>query len=157
MSKIKLLSIAVTGLLLVNLGVLAFLFLRKPEPPREGPGSGRETPREIIIRRLHLDDEQVNRYDMLIREHRDGIGEMDRQIRDAKNSLYETLTATTVTGKDSLIATINALQRQVENLHYDHFAGIKNLLRPDQQKDFEALTHELARFFGPPRLGPPHP
>ena len=154
MSKIRLLTIAVIGLLIINLAVLTFLFLRRPAPPGPaGPGRRGETPREIIGRRLELDPGQLQAYDQLIEEHRKSIRELDRQIRDAKNQLYETLRDSTGTGKDSLVAVIGKLHEDIERTHYHHFSGIRSLLRPAQQKEFDVLTGELARFFAPGRPG----
>src|SRR6185436_8838903 len=90
MNKIKLLTIAVIGLLAINLGVLGFLFLRKP-PMHEGPGGPPEDrPKKIIIERLHFDKEQTAQYEQLISHHRDSIRDLDRQIRKAKSDLYST-------------------------------------------------------------------
>lgn len=160
MSKVKLLSIAVVGLLLINLGVLAFLFLRHPQGPPPGrPGGRMEEPRHIITRELGLDEKQVGEYEILIQKHRDGVRAIDQQIRDAKNSLYSSL-ATDQPGKqDSLISRIGSLQMQVEALHYDHFGAIKALLKPEQMEKFNRLSKELARLFGPgpgPGPRPPH-
>lgn len=156
MSKVKLLSIAVIGLLLINLGILAFLFLRHPQGPPPGkPGGRMEEPRHIIIRELGLNEQQVGEYEILIQKHQDGVRAIDRQIRDAKNSLYSSLAGQEAGQQDSLINRIGSLQMQVEALHYDHFAAIKTLLKPDQMEKFNRLSRELARLFGPgPR--PPH-
>lgn len=153
MSKIKLLSIAVIGLLLLNLGLISFLFLHKPAHP-PFPGPGRTQPREIIIRKLALDPEQIRAYDILITKHQDNIHAIDRQIRDAKNQLYASLSVSGPGKQDSLISRIGALQMQVEALHYDHFSAIRGLLHPDQVKNFETLTAELSRLFAPPPAPP---
>ena len=160
MTKVKLLTIAVVGLLLINLGVLAFLFLRPPQGPPPGrPGGRMEEPRHIIIRELGLDDKQVGEYEILIKKHQDGIRAIDQQIRDAKNNLYRSLAGNQPGQQDSLINRIGSLQMQVEALHYDHFAAIKSMLKPEQMEKFDRLSQELARLFGPgpgPGPRPPH-
>jgi len=165
MSKIKLLSIAVIGLLAINIAVVAFLLLKQPPHPREGrPGPGKEGmqameqtgPKNIIIDKLHFDKEQAAQYESLIEQHQAIIKSLNDSIKDAKNDLYLSLTNENFTGKDSLIAKLGLLQRKVEYTHYDHFAAIKNICKPDQLENFAELTKELARFFAAPKKdGPP--
>ncbi len=157
MSKIKLLAIAVVGLLIVNLATVAFLLLRKPFQHPEGrPPVEQAGPKNIIVDKLHFDKEQVAQYEGLIEQHQVKIKSMNDSINIVKNELYSTLSNENFTGKDSLIERLGFLQRQVELTHYDHFAAIKKLCKPDQLDDYTSLTKELARFFAPARKdGPP--
>lgn len=158
MSKIKLLSIAVIGLLLINIAVVGFLLLKKPPHPREDrPGPGEEgmpameqtRPKNIIIDKLHFDKDQSAQYETLIEQHQAIMKSLNDSIKVAKNDLYSSLNNETFTGKDSLIAKLDLLQIQVERTHYDHFAAIKKLCKPEQLENYAALTKELARFFAP--------
>ncbi len=164
MSKTKLLTIAVIGLLVINIAVVGFLFLKKPPHPRDGRPAGMEKgmakeqngPKNIIIEKLHFDKEQAAQYETLIEQHQAIIKSLNDSIKDAKNDLYSSLTNETFTGKDSLIAKLGLLQRQVELTHYDHFSAIKKLCKPDQLENYAALTKEISRFFAPPKKdGPP--
>ncbi len=58
MNKTKLLSFAVIALLLLNFGILGSLLLSKD---KDGP-KGKRMPREIVIEKLHFDDNQVIEY-----------------------------------------------------------------------------------------------
>jgi periplasmic protein CpxP/Spy len=160
MSKLKLLGIAVAGLILINLALLAFVFFAKPPRPEAMQTEGRppfpmREPKEIIIERLHLDKEQVAQYEILIQQHRKTINETDRQIGEVKNNLYITLSDGNTSVKDSLQNVLAGLQREIENTHYNHFEAIKKLCKPEQLPAFTELTKELARFFAPRRNGPP--
>jgi periplasmic protein CpxP/Spy len=74
MSKIKLLSIAVIGLLVMNLCIVGFLFLGKPPLPPEGEAPfAKEATRKKIIELLHFDNEQIRQYEELIQQHRIGV------------------------------------------------------------------------------------
>lgn len=158
MSKIKLLTIAVIGLLLVNLGFVAFLFFKKPpHKPKGRPPMGQAGPKKIIIDRLDFDKEQVAQYDQLIKEHQVAIKSLEDSIKYAKNDLYRSLTDENNTGKDSLIANLGLLQRQIELTHYQHFESIKKICHPDQLTYFNELTKELARFFAPGKKDGPTP
>ena len=158
MSKSKLLSIAVIGLLVINLGILAFLFTRKPpNPPKDGPGMSQEGPKKIIIERLHFDKDQAAQYEQLIKGHQEAIKSLGQQIRLTKNNLYATLADGSAMNKDSLQSHLGELQKQIESVHYNHFAGIKKLCKPDQMEYFNDLTKELAKFFAPGKNPRPSP
>jgi len=156
MEKTKLLTISVIGLLLLNFATLGFLFLngsKEHHPPHEG-----QKPREIIIDKLHFDANQQKEYDKIIQWHHGEIERLDGNIRQTKNELYAQLSKPEVNAKtkDSLIALLNAYQKQVEETHFKHFEDIKKLCKPNQQEDFMALTTELSRIFAPRPHRPRH-
>jgi len=159
MSKIKLLSIAVALLLVMNLAILLFFFIGRPgQPPHGRPGGfDRQGPKSVIIERLHFDDKQTAEYQKLIDKHRQNVTELEDQIRDAKNGLYLTLSDEKHIGKDSLENHLGLLQRKMESIHYNHFADIRRLCKPNQLQDFNKLTQELAFFFSPGKNLPPPP
>jgi Spy/CpxP family protein refolding chaperone len=151
MEKTKLLTITVIGLLLLNFAILAFLLVSGPrghKRPNERP-EGRPDPREIIIERLHFDINQQKEYDKIVQLHEGQIKKLDENLRSAKNELYTQLKypQADVKIKDSLIAVINANQKQIEETHFKHFEDIKKLCHQDQLEDFNALTEELSRIF----------
>lgn len=156
MEKTKLLTIAVIGLLLINLGTLGFLLLNNKQ--QHPPHGGRPEPKEIIIEKLNLDKNQQSDYAKLIQWHRGEITRLDDNIRQAKNELYSQLneTETNAKTKDSLIAVINSNQKQIEQTHFKHFEDIKKLCRKDQMENFNDLTEELARIFAPKPRRPRH-
>ena len=156
MSKIKLLTIAVIGLLVTNTILVGFLLLKKPPVPMEAmPPGKREGPKKIIIERLHFDTAQVAQYELLITDHRKAIRQLKDSISETKNELYQSLQTDSFTGKDSLTNLLSALQKRIETVHYDHFAQIKKLCKPAQREAFNELTHELAFYFTTERKGPP--
>lgn len=158
MTKIKLLSIAVVGLLLINIGILTFLFLSKPvHMPGDGPMGKKGGPQSVIIERLHFDKEQVVQYEKLIDLHQQTIRELDGQIREIKNQLYATLADETDKNKDSLQNKLGEIQRQIESVHYHHFEEIQKLCKPGQLEYFKSLTGELAKFFAPGKKSLPPP
>jgi hypothetical protein len=148
MSKIKLLTIAVIGLFLLNAGIITFMFFRNPPQPGEGrPPMRKEAPREAIIQMLHFDKEQADQYKQLIDQHQSSIRDLDDKIAETKNQLYQTLSTENKIVKDSLLLTLADLQKQVESVHYGHFQDIKKICRTDQLRDFDKLTKDLSRLF----------
>lgn len=152
MEKIKLLTIAVIALLLLNFGTLGFLIFA----PKPGMHSPHPEPKEIIIRKLHFDHDQQKDYEKLIHLHRSTISEIEQDMHKAKNLLYLQLTLKTPDEKikDSLINALANRQKDIEKTHFTHFEDIKKLCRPDQLEDYNELTEELSRIFSkPPKPG----
>ena len=153
MKKTKLLTITVIGLLLLNFAVLAFLFVSGPRGHKQPTdrAEGRPNPREIIIERLHFDDNQQKGYDNIVQWHKGQIKKLDENLRSAKNELYTQLKQPQVDikFKDSLIAVINTNQEQIEETHFKHFEDIKKLCHQDQLEDFYELTEDLSKIFAP--------
>lgn len=155
MNRQKLLTIVALGLLVVNLGLVGFLLLRKPphQPLGGGVHAGKHAgPRDIIIERLNFDSTQITAYDDLIREHRIGIRNAEREMREYKSELYQLLAhenqaETSAEKFDSLICVIGDVQKRIEKINYEHFADIKTLCRPDQLPRFAELTSEIAVLF----------
>jgi len=147
MDKIKVLTVGVIALLLLNFGTLGFLLLSGPKHDRRPP---HREPKEIIIDKLQLDATQQASYRTLIDWHRGTIDSLDHQIRSTKNELYLQLTQKTVDikTKDSLIARLANDQKAIEETHFKHFQDIKNLCKPEQMNNFNDLTEELSRIFG---------
>lgn len=149
MNKTKVLGFAVIALLVLNFGILAFLFFSKND---NGP-RGRKMPREIIIEKLHFDENQIVDYDRIIQVHQKKIRILDDSIRVSKNKLYQLLNSETIdTGlKDSLFLKLADYQKQIETTHFNHFIEIKKLCKKEQLSDYENLTEELSKLFSHPR------
>jgi periplasmic protein CpxP/Spy len=150
MNKVKLLTISVIGLLLLNFGILAkLIFQHPPHPPG---GHERPEPKTIIIEKLKLDESQQKNYEVLIDAHRHGMDSLHEVEMNLRNELYSLLksadTDTLLSGP--ILLKIAETHKQVELLNYEHFKKIRNLCRPEQEASFSALIGELTRLFGPP-------
>ena len=144
MSKTKVLTIAVFALLLTNLGVLGFFFFSREHKPNE-----RKMPREIIIEKLHFDENQIEKYDNVIKIHQKNIRSIDDSIRNTRNELYQLLNSETIDShkRDSLYLKFSSFQKQIEDTHFNHFLEIKSLCKKEQLSDFKNLTEELSKIF----------
>lgn len=163
MSKMKWLSVAVIGLLIINLAIVSTILFKKeapvllsqhPMPPgAERPGG----PKFYIMERLKFDETQKAAYEKLVFNHRNSINEKEGEIVLLKNKLYATLTNDkSAPEKDSLQAALATVQQQIEAIHYNHFADIKKICTPQQLPLYNELSKEFASFFMPPKR-PPHP
>lgn len=152
MNKTKLLSIAVIALLLLNFGILSFLFITKGHRPND-----RRMPREIVIEKLHFDKNQIVAYEKIIAIHQKTIRDLDNSIRATKNELYQLLNSDKIDSaqKDSLLLELASYQKQIETTHFNHFLEIKKICKKEQLSHYNDLTEELGSIF-PPNRKPKH-
>jgi Spy/CpxP family protein refolding chaperone len=149
MEKSKLNSIAIIVLIVLNICTLGFIFFNSSKNHR--PPMDRMNPKDIIIKKLHLDESQQKDFTKLIEWHQSEIQKHDKEIVNAKKSLYGLLTNNEIDlkSKDSLITVINLNQKQIEETHFKHFEDIKKLCKPEQLDDFKEFSKELGRLFAP--------
>jgi hypothetical protein len=139
MNKYKFLTITVIVLLIFN-GILFFILIK--EHKRKGG------PKNIIIEKLHFDEEQIKKYEGYIQQHRKAINNNETMMNYLRCNLYEELKYSENRAKtDSLIVKIANQQTIAEHINYNHFLEIKKLCKPHQKKDFEALTEEISNLF----------
>jgi Spy/CpxP family protein refolding chaperone len=156
MNRTKLLTIAVIGLLIINLGTLGMMFLAKSVHPMHPEGPNGEGPKKIIIERLHFDEQQQQKYQLLVDEHMDKTKELHNESRGMHDELFVLLKEEPVdkTKADSMIQSIANNQKAIEQLNFEHFQKIKMLCKPEQVKEFNSLVDELGELFAP--KGRPH-
>ena len=148
MDKTKFLTIVTIGLFISNLLLIGYIFLNKNrELKREGP-------KRYIAKRLHLDADQISKYEQMIKLHRIDIRQQDSLILVAKTKLYNCINSNNFTLKDSLVNNLGGLQMAIERVHYAHFLDIKKLCRTDQLSDFQGLLAEMPKLFSGRK--PPH-
>ncbi len=154
MNKVKLLTIAVIGLLILNFGVLGVFFFSHPPHghPGEMPppfGAPKDGPQAIIIERLHFDEAQQKSYQVLIDEHKKNMNEINTNSRALKEELYALLKSVQVDSSQTnlIIQKIGEGQKQLEHLNFNHFKNIKAICKPNQVNDFNELANELSCLF----------
>ncbi|QMW02036.1 periplasmic heavy metal sensor [Spirosoma foliorum] len=160
MERTKLLTLAVLGLLLVNLLTIGFLIFRSDQSPHkdqmQGPQPDDKGPSRLIIARLHFDEQQQKQYLDLVRQHKQQTMQLNTKSIRLFQSYYGLLTQVHPDStKSSLVRQIADVQQQIAELNFSHFQQIKSLCRSDQQADFAKLVTDLARLFGQ-RQRPPH-
>ena len=122
MNKIKVLTIAVIALFVINMVTLSFLFFNDQK------NDSKKEPKEIIIHKLGFNKNQIAEYEILIKKHKANISRLDNQIKDSKNKLYQQLNLSenkVVT--DSILNSLYLYKSEIELVHYNHFLEIKKL------------------------------
>ncbi len=154
MTRTKLLTIAVIGLLLLNFGIMGVMFFGKPSHPPMHPqhvGQKGEGPKQIIIERLHFDEMQQKDYELLIVVHRKETDDLHEASKKLHDELFSLLKGVTINQRqsDSLVLEIANNQKAIENLNFDHFNAIKKLCTGEQVGYFNELVDELGKLFAP--------
>ncbi len=149
MTRIRLLTIAVIGLLLLNLGIISFLWLRPSVGPRPNRPPNGQGPAQLIIDRLHFDERQQAQYWQLVRQHQGPSFALTEESAALYQQYYQLLEAAQAdTARASALSQqIAQHQRAIAELNFNHFAQIKALCRPDQQADFAGLVGDLTELF----------
>lgn len=148
MSRIRFYQV-ISGVLLLLNGVLLFTLFQGVRPARPRF----EGPRNEIIERLHFTPEQEVKYDALIRKHQQGIREQEALLIQKKNELYADLNRK---DNDSIIEDLAQIQRNIEQIHLQHFREIEQVCTPEQKVYFKALQKEIAQLFAR-RMKPKRP
>ena len=147
MNKTQFLILIIIGLLISN-GILLFMHINRP-----GMNGG---PRNLIIEKLHFDKEQVQKYDVIIENHRYLVRENEDLMNQSRTELYQELVKPQDSAKiNALIFKISSLQDKSEKIHYNHFLDIKKICNTSQQNDFVDLTKELSQLFSKNRANHP--
>lgn len=154
MKKETLLLWAVGLLVALNLATLGFMVWNRPHhPPRGGP---RQVDR-LIVETLGLDAAQRARFDVLKREHREQIVQLDAAYAEVSTAYFRQLSgAVLTTRKDSLERELGRIQAQKAAVTLAHFEQLKALCMPQQQARFAELVPDLLRLVLPDeKKGPP--
>lgn len=146
MDKIKFLTYSVILLLLLNLGIISFLYLTRPNTNLD---DNRRKPKDIIIEKLHFNANQIKKYEAIINVYRNNIDSLNNNNRELKSVLYTQLKHPIVNNKikDSLIKLILVNQNRIEEANFKHFQDIKAICTGSQINDFNFLTEELGQLF----------
>ncbi len=156
MKKETLLTIAVFALLVLNFGILGFLFFRHPHPP---PGMGAGPLDRRIVEKLHLDKDQEQKFEQLKSAHHAQMIALDEAYRGALGDYFALLKNDTIIPgqRDSLQAVLSRIQQQKASVTFQHFSDLKGLCTPEQKTNFNALLPELMQVILPRKERPEDP
>jgi periplasmic protein CpxP/Spy len=145
MNKEKLLSWAVIGLLLLNLGTLGFLFFRPGPMPPMGPPK-REMMLQYLSEGLGFDDQQKAKMHKITREHSHKMDSLRNAMKTARHNLFANLK----NGDDSSAEHIGSLQTAAEREAFRYFRALRGVARKDQEAKFDDIIQDAMRMLPPP-------
>ena len=132
MNKQNFYIIIIGVLILINL-TLMWLFLN------QNNSSKKCGPRDMIIEELHFDDEQIRKYDLLIKDHR-------ILMRKGKSELYNFRKSYFLTDSDSALSLLSNSYSNLENINKNHINEIMEICNSSQKEDFRIVIKENVLF-----------
>ena len=132
MNKQKFYIIIIGILILINLTLMWLFFNQNNSSKKCGP-------RDMIIEALHFDDEQIRKYDLLIKDHR-------ILMRKGKSELYNFRKSYFLNDSDSVLSLLSNSFSNLENINKNHINEIMEICNSSQKEDFRIVIKENALF-----------
>ena len=147
MEKTKLLTIAVIRLLLLNFGLLSFLWFGdgRERPPRDSGGGQQSKALEFLMKELQFDPQQRALSDARLLKHRFQIDSLRNAIRMHHDALFDQLK----TGDSTDAFILGNLQRQSELEVFDYFRTIRGICKEEQKTHFDRIIYDAMRMMRP--------
>ena len=132
MNKQKFYIIIIGILILINLTLMWLFFNQNNSSKKCGP-------RDMIIEALHFDDEQIRKYDLLIKDHR-------ILMRKGKSELYNFRKSYFLNDSDSALSLLSNSYSNLENINKNHINEIMEICNSSQKEDFRIVIKENVLF-----------
>lgn len=140
----------VAGLILVNLGLLTTIWMRRLGPPPPPPGG----PGKLLARELDWTVEQQATFEDMHQLHRQRMDSLRREEGPLREAFFAGISQawpdSTVLRKANEIGAWEA-RRELEV--YRHFKAVQEICTPEQQEQFEQFLLEVLRRRKPPIPG----
>lgn len=140
MTKIKILTISVICLAILNIVLVTSVLIGRPPRHKE--------PRYLIINMLDFDANQILKYESLIKKHSDLIAKEEVELKKSKQELYLTIKSNDTEKEAELLKEILDIQTNIELINLNHFKDIKSVCKPEQIVYYNSLIEELPHLFG---------
>lgn len=140
MTKVRVLSISVICLALLNVVLLTSIFFAGPPRHKE--------PKHFIVKKLNLSPSQIIQYEEMINKHKDLITNEEKKLKNLKQELYLTIKTQNKNNETDFLKKITIVQTNIELIHLNHFKEIQSICKPEQLDNFNSLIEELPHLFG---------
>ena len=146
--KNKFLTWLVVTLLVANAVTILFFWINRPERMQGPKGS----PREFLVDALELDSSQLDAFQALIEKHQASARPLKKEIRTAKENLFQLLKQPVIPGPEKMkaVQAITLNIQALELLNLDHFQQLRALCNEKQKKKFDGLLDQLAGLMATP-------
>ena len=147
-NKNKFLTWLVATLLVANAVTILFFWINRPERMQGPKGS----PREFLVNALELDSSQLDAFQALIEKHQASARPLKKEIRTAKENLFQLLKQPVIPGPEKMkaVQAITLNIQALELLNLDHFQQLRALCNEKQKKKFDGLLDQLAGLMATP-------
>lgn len=153
MKKIKMYQYATWGLLLINISMVAFFLLTKPDRLlHRGENLKRQVSRD-----LKLDKNQRSAFLQSAKEHSQKMDSIKRQQKELLHTYFRSIIDTSQISESEIkLAKALELEQNKIEFTYQHFQEVRSLLRKDQYPDFEVfMERAMARLLFERKRRPP--
>jgi periplasmic protein CpxP/Spy len=148
LTRIKILSIAVVVLVLLNITTIASIwpyidlgnFTFSPPSP--------QTPREFIIDKLNLDAEQQRVFEALRQEHFEEMKQLQVQIAEEKQAMYNQLRSDVpdTSATYNHISSLMQKEERLEHITMEHFRKVRAICNDEQKQHFDVIIDKVMKM-----------
>lgn len=138
-------------LAILNIALLVFIWTGQNRPPKEPQRAGMT----VFEERLELNETQKGQLRQLRDEHFKTLTQLRSESRQTRKTLHSLWAEVDASNKvTELTQRMGTLHAAIEKATFDHFAQIRAICSPEQQKIFDELIQDVLRQGE--RLGPPN-
>ncbi|WP_448699164.1 Spy/CpxP family protein refolding chaperone [Mucilaginibacter sp. AW1-3] len=143
----------IVGLLVVaNIATLAgFWYIKLHSNKIADLPRGQSNTQKFIIAELGLDASQQRAYEELVQQHRENVGRVQDDLREAKDAFFNSIAhpETSQAEVDTLSAHIAKCERKLDMITYEHFKKVRALCNDTQKTKFDNIIKQVLRMMGP--------
>ena len=135
------------GLMLLNIALLSFIWIKKPN----------YNPPSFLEGKLNFSESQKQEFENLKADHKSKMKGLTAEVDLLKDKLYSNFSTSGLTNAEIKELTIQLGQQKAESdfLTYQHLKEVRGICTPEQQQEFDKLISEIVR--GIDRRMPPPP
>ena len=150
MKQENLLKYGIWGLILLNIGLLSYIFLDRRKHHRRDFSP----PWLIFSERIGFDSQQQTTFDSLRTIHMNSLDSLRKASVPLRTRLFGLLdsAALDTTKFVSLMDSITQNRREQELRTFEHFRDVRAICRPDQMDKFRDAMRDVSKFMS----SPPH-
>ena len=155
MQNTRFLKVGLIILLLMNVGIMSYLWVDSHHKGRPPGGPNGPDVFGYLSHELKLDEAQIKQYEVLRDEHHHAIEDIQEHGHHLREQFFNMMNQTPVDSASvkRMADSIANTQEQIEMATFYHFSKLRAILNPDQQKHFDEVIQEALRMMGgpPPR------
>lgn len=148
LDKVKVLTGLVVVLLLINITTIASIWHMVDFERLSLRGQHPQGPKEFIIAKLGLDEEQQKVFEVLRKEHFTEMRTLQHNIRIEKDAMHELLKddAPDTAQTFAHISRIMQQEERLERITFEHFRKVRALCNDEQKQHFDVIIDQVMRM-----------
>lgn len=148
MKQENLLKYGIWGLILLNIGLLSYIFLDRRKPHRRDFSP----PWMIFSERIGFDSQQQAKFDSLRTIHMATLDSLRQASVPMRLQLFGLMdsAALDTTRFVLLLDSITQNRREQEQRTFEHFREVRTICRPDQLDKFKEAMRDVSKFMSKP-------